>query len=87
MTTVIEAGRCILREWRLNDADALVRHANDVLGLERVQAVVNTRNQPSARVLEKSGYVLEGTMRHAAIKEGVLLDRFMYAALKAEWPR
>jgi len=38
-------------------------------------------------VLEKVGYALEGTMRRNAIKEGVLLDQFMYAALKTEWPR
>ena len=179
MTTVIDAGRCILCEWRLTDEEALVRQANDrrvsidlrdrfpypytathaaewlrknvgnepvtafaitepdseeplggvglmlqedvhrisaemgywlgvavwgrgiataavkaataygfdTLGLERIYAVANTRNRASARVLEKVGYVLEGTMRRNAIKEGVLLDQFMYAALKTEWPR
>lgn len=179
MTKVIDAGRCLLREWRLSDEEPLARHANDrrvsidlrdrfphpytaahaaewlgrnvgvtpptafaitehgndepvggivlllqedvhrisaeigywlgvaawgrgiatdavkattayafeELGLERVFAVANTRNKGSARVLEKSGYLLEGTMRRSAIKEGVLLDQFMYAALKTEWRR
>jgi ribosomal-protein-alanine N-acetyltransferase len=179
MTIVIEAGRCLLREWRIEDAGALVRHANDrrvsinlrdrfpypytdahatewlirttaaepkvsfaitergsdeplggiglmlqddtarisaeigywlgvsawgrglataavkeltayafdVIGLERVFAVCVTRNPASARVLEKSGYVLEGTMRRSAIKEGIVLDQFMYAATKPEWRR
>lgn len=179
MTTVMDAGGCLLREWRRSDEAALVRHANDrrvsidlrdrfphpytaahaaewlgrnvgvtpatafaivergtddpvggvvllrkddverisaeigywlgvaawgrgfatgaviaatayafdVLGLERVFAIVNTRNRASARVLEKAGFVLEGTMRRAAIKEGVVLDQFMYAALKTEWSR
>jgi RimJ/RimL family protein N-acetyltransferase len=36
-------------------------------------------------VLEKCGYVLEGTMRRTAIKEGVVLDQFLDAALKSEW--
>lgn len=179
MTIVIDAGRCVLREWRLSDEEALVSHANDrrvsidlrdrfpypytsahavewlgrnvgvtpatafaitepgtdepvggvglmlqedvqrisaeigywlgvsawgrgiasdavkattayafdELGLERVFAVANTRNKASARVLEKCGYLLEGTMRRTAIKEGIVLDQFMYAALKTEWRR
>jgi ribosomal-protein-alanine N-acetyltransferase len=179
MTTTIDAGRCVLREWRMSDEDALVRHANDrrvsielrdrfpypytaahaaewlgrnigvtpatafaiiergtdvpvggvvllrkddverisaeigywlgvaawgrglatsavkaatayafdALELERVFAIANVRNTASARVLEKAGFVLEGTMRRAVIKEGVVLDQFMYAALKTEWQR
>jgi [ribosomal protein S5]-alanine N-acetyltransferase len=179
MTIVIDAGRCVLREWRLTDEEELVRQANDrrvsidlrdrfpypytaghaaewlgrnvgvtpptafavtergrdepvggvglmlqedvqrisaeigywlgvaawgrgiatdavkaataygfdSLGLERLYAVANTRNEASARVLEKSGYIREGTMRRAAIKEGIVLDQFMYAALKTEWRR
>lgn len=179
MTTLIDAGTCVLREWRLDDADALARQANDrqvsinlrdrfpfpytlehavawlertvgaeppvnfaitdrgrdeplggiglmlqedtarisaeigywlgvsawgrgiataavreltayafdVVGLERVFAVCVTRNPASARVLEKAGYILEGTMRRSAIKEGVVLDQFMYAATKPEWRR
>jgi len=180
MAIVIEAGPCVLREWRLEDEEALVRHANDrrvsidlrdrfpfpytrahaiewlartvgaadpptnfaiaeretdepvggvvlmpqqdvqrisaeigywlgvsrwgsgigsaavtaatayafdVLELERVFAVAFTRNPASARVLEKCGFLLEGTMRRAAIKEGIVLDQFMYAATKTEWRR
>ena len=66
---------------------AATAYAFDALGLERVFAVANTRNEASARVLEKSGYTREGTMRRAAIKEGIVLDQFMYAALKTEWQR
>ena len=179
MTIAIDAGGCLLREWRMSDEEALVRHANDrrvsidlrdrfpfpytaahavewlgrnvgatpatafaivergtdepvggvvllpredverisaeigywlgvaawgrglataavkaattyafdVLGLERVFAIANTRNTASARVLEKAGFAREGTMRRAAIKDGVVLDQFMYAALKTEWQR
>ena len=66
---------------------AATAYAFDELGLERVFAVANTRNRASARVLEKCGYLLEGTMRRTAIKEGIVLDQFMYAALKTEWRR
>ncbi len=33
----------------------------------------------SIRVLEKCGYIREGTMRRSAIKEGVVLNQVLYA--------
>jgi RimJ/RimL family protein N-acetyltransferase len=47
--------------------------------LTRVEAWVFEWNPASARVLEKSGYVLEGTLRRSAIKDGVVIDRWLYA--------
>ena len=179
MPTVIDAGACVLRQWRLEDEEALVRHANDrrvsinlrdrfpypytrasarewlartvpvepptsfaitdsggdepvggvslmlqqdverinaeigywlgtarwgrgmstaavkaatnyafaSLELERVFALVFARNAASARVLEKVGFRLEGTMLRSVIKEGVILDQFMYAVTRSEWTR
>lgn len=54
------------------------------LGLERVFAVPFARNPASLRVLEKAGYVREGTMRRSAIKDGDILDQHLYAALRAD---
>ena len=45
----------------------------------RIFALVFARNQASARVLEKSGYELEGRLKRAAIKEGIILDELLYA--------
>jgi ribosomal-protein-alanine N-acetyltransferase len=59
---------------------AVTRYAFDQLELARVFAVPFATTVRSARVLEKSGYVLEGTMRHSAVKEGKLLDQLLYAA-------
>ena len=36
-------------------------------------------NAASARVLEKAGYIREGTLRRSAIKDGQVLDQWMYA--------
>ncbi len=47
--------------------------------LTRVYALPFARNSSSARVLEKAGYVCEGVLRRSAIKDGVVLDQFMYA--------
>jgi RimJ/RimL family protein N-acetyltransferase len=52
------------------------------LGLERVFAVPFTTNVASCRVLEKAGYVREGTLRRSAIKDGRILDQFIYAKVR-----
>ncbi|HZF67058.1 MAG TPA: GNAT family protein [Gemmatirosa sp.] len=65
---------------------AATGHAFDVLGLLRVFAVPFTRNAASARVLERAGYTLEGTMRRSAIKDGEVLDQYLYAAVRSEHP-
>jgi RimJ/RimL family protein N-acetyltransferase len=36
----------------------------------------------SARILEKTGYRLEGRLRQSVIKDGHVLDQFMYAILR-----
>lgn len=57
----------------------LTRYAFDDLQMQRVFAVPFVRNPASARVLEKAGYAREGTMRRSAIKDGVILDQYLYA--------
>lgn len=51
-------------------------------GFERLQATVLSSNPASARVLEKSGFEREGTLRRAAIKRSEVLDLWMYAMLR-----
>jgi [ribosomal protein S5]-alanine N-acetyltransferase len=50
--------------------------------LHRIFALPFADNAGSVRVLEKAGYVLEGRLRHSAIKDGVLRDQLMYAAYR-----
>jgi ribosomal-protein-alanine N-acetyltransferase len=58
---------------------AVTAFAIDAYSLTRVYAVPFATNPASARALEKVGYVLEGRMRRAVIKEGVVLDQLLYA--------
>jgi RimJ/RimL family protein N-acetyltransferase len=53
-------------------------------GLARVFAVPFAENGASARVLAKAGFVLEGTMRRSAIKDGRVLDQLLFALVTAE---
>lgn len=59
---------------------ATTQYAFDVLGLVRVFAVPFVTSTRSSRVLEKAGYVKEGLMRLSAVKEGRVLDQWLYAA-------
>ena len=51
--------------------------------LERVFAVPFTTNLASCRALEKAGYEREGTMRRSAIKDGRIMDQYLYARIRA----
>jgi RimJ/RimL family protein N-acetyltransferase len=71
-------GRSIMPE-----AVKLVTHyAFTQLGFIRVQASVYSKNPASMRVLEKAGYIKEGIMRNAVIKQGIVMDEHLYAILK-----
>ena len=78
-----------VRFWNRGIASAALRaittHGFDVLGLERIFALPFATNAASIRVLEKAGYVREATLRRSAIKDGVVVDQAVYAALRGEW--
>ena len=52
--------------------------AFDTLDLNRVQAETDTRNVASARVLEKLGFVREGTLREDCVVNGEVSDSWVY---------
>ncbi len=56
--------------------------AFETYDLLRIYALVFEWNPGSCRVLERSGFVLEGRLRQAVVKDGRVLDQFLYAALR-----
>lgn len=60
-------------------AAALVRRAFDNPQITRVFAPIHAGNQRSMRVAEKNGFVLEGVQRQGAIKDGRVIDRWIWA--------
>ena len=68
--------------WNGGLATAAVRglseYAFSAYGLTRIYAVPFADNRASIRVLEKAGYQLEGRLRRAAIKDGVVRDHMLY---------
>ncbi|GAB2834801.1 GNAT family N-acetyltransferase [Lentzea nigeriaca] len=66
-------------------AHAVLRWAYETLDLNRVQAEVDTRNAASARVLEKLGFLREGTMREDCVVNGDVSDSWVYGLLRRDW--
>lgn len=50
----------------------------------RIYAEPFAFNAASCRVLEKAGFVYEGTLRNNAVKNGKVIDMKMYSLLKTE---
>ena len=69
--------------WGRGIASAAARtfadYALELPDLARLEANVFEWNPASARVLENAGFVREGTLRRSAIKDGEIIDRWMYA--------
>jgi RimJ/RimL family protein N-acetyltransferase len=72
--------------WGRGLATAAVRAVTDWafanLDLIRVFARPMATNPASARVLEKAGYTLEGTLRAAVVKHGEVVDELVYAVVR-----
>jgi [ribosomal protein S5]-alanine N-acetyltransferase len=73
------------RGYATEAAGALLQWGFDTLDLNRVQAEADTRNAASARVLEKLGFVREGTLREDCVVNGVVSDSWVYGLLGREW--
>jgi [ribosomal protein S5]-alanine N-acetyltransferase len=66
-------------------AGALLQWAFDTLDLNRVQAETDTRNAASARVLEKLGFLREGTLREDCVVNGEVSDSWVYGLIRRQW--
>jgi ribosomal-protein-alanine N-acetyltransferase len=51
--------------------------------INRVQALISTKNKASERVLEKTGFTREGTIRRHI--RGARRDAYLYSILREEW--
>jgi RimJ/RimL family protein N-acetyltransferase len=66
-------------------AGVVLRWAFETLDLNRVQAETDTRNVASARVLEKLGFVREGTLREDCVVNGDVSDSWVFGLIRREW--
>jgi len=62
--------------------EAVTAESFRLFDLTRIFALPFADNPGSIRVLEKAGYVREGTMPRSTIKDGVIRDQLMYGAYR-----
>jgi len=82
-----EIGYCVHPKFRGKGLAAkavilLTNYAFKKYKLKRISAMGRVENKASARVLEKAGYKLEGTLRKNKCVDGKYLDDFIYAKVK-----
>jgi RimJ/RimL family protein N-acetyltransferase len=67
--------------------ELLTRWAFDSLGMERLEILVDPRNEASVKVAEAAGYAREGILRgYRTSRNGGRLDLTMYARLRSDQP-
>jgi [ribosomal protein S5]-alanine N-acetyltransferase len=64
---------------------ALITEAFGGLSLRRLEAEVDPRNQVSARLLQRLGFVKEGLLRQRWVTKGVPTDVEVHGLLRHEW--
>ncbi len=63
----------------------LIRYGFEDLGLNRVEASVNPENTRSVRLLQRTGFSLEGRLRGRNIQGGQPHDDCLFGLLRKDW--
>jgi RimJ/RimL family protein N-acetyltransferase len=66
-------------------AAALVDYAFDAVGLRRLEAEIDPRNEASAKLLERVGFTKEGHLRERWDTKGEVSDSGLYGLLRSAW--
>ena len=66
-------------------AAAMIDHLVTVVGVHRLEAETDPRNEASGRVLRRLGFALEGIRREAYLLDGVVSDSAIWGLLARDW--
>lgn len=64
---------------------AVIDYGFGTVGLNRIEGVCDRDNRASARVMQRSGMLLEGIHRQQKFAHGAFRDMMMHAILRQEW--
>ena len=64
---------------------AIIDYGFQKINLHKIQICTKTINKPSKRVIEKCGFVYEGTLRDYFYIDGQYVGRMYYSILKSEY--
>jgi RimJ/RimL family protein N-acetyltransferase len=76
---------CHGRGYATEAVGALIDEAFRNRGAERVTAMIFVGNTASRKVVEKLGFLFEGTLRRAVLKRGAWLDEWLLAITRPDW--
>lgn len=62
----------------------LVRHLFATTDLDRIEAATDVDNEAACAVLERAGFLREGVVRGAQLREGVRRDVVLYGLLRSD---
>jgi [ribosomal protein S5]-alanine N-acetyltransferase len=65
---------------------AFIGHGFAELGLNRIEADTDPRNERSMRLLERLHFVQEGHFRERWIVDGEVSDSALFGLLRRDWP-
>ena len=85
-------GYWLAERWQGNGiitraCQALIHHAFEEMGMEKVEISAATDNEPSRAVCERLGMQLEGVTRRAERLGNRIVDHAHYSLLRYEWLR
>ena len=85
-----EIGYCLMRthtsQGYMDEAlRGFIDYAFDALAMNRIEADIDPRNAPSAKSLERLGFVKEGFLRERWIVAGEVSDTALYGLLRRDW--
>lgn len=67
--------------------EAICAHAFSALAIRRIEAEVNPANEASNRLLQRLGFIREGTLRQRWVAKGAAYDTHVYGCLAEDWKR
>lgn len=84
-----EIGFCLNRNhWRKGYAEeaasAVIGHGFDAINLHRIEADIDPRNEASAKLLERLGFIREGLLRERWIVDGEVSNSALYGLLASD---
>jgi ribosomal-protein-alanine N-acetyltransferase len=75
------------RGWMTEALTVVLDYGFDYMSLNRVEALVDPRNDASLGFLLKLGFVREGLLREYEYEKGAFVDLVMMSLLRGEWRR
>jgi RimJ/RimL family protein N-acetyltransferase len=88
---VAEIGYWITKEFRgrsigTNAVKVLTNFGFETMGWNRIEAMIDSDNEASKKVVMRAGYEHEGLLRQRVIRaDGNVIDMDLYAVLQRNW--